>query len=290
MGLFGLVTQSELDKRLQSFATRQGLKGDRGDIGMQGPKGEKGDKGDAAVIVEVKAPAVLDLSNSNSLQAYLDSIPEYSTVYLPSGSYTLAKQIEIKKPVRIIGNWNTKLVGSIKVFPGAYCYLKDFELHSDGKSPNGIEISGISHLENIKVYRFSGDGVHVTADIHINGANASQSTFRNVEVIECQGNGFYMRGGDSNGMTFYNCSARDSGGIGFYDHSFLGNSFFGCMGHANVKGHYRSDDPNARSVFVGCYSENQGVKNAIGGAGRVLGGIHPDGWELLTQWAKVDFQ
>lgn len=230
-------------------------------------------------------------ANYYILRAYLDSLPDWGTVYLPQGTFTFNKILEFKKPVRIFGQGKgTKLVGpGLIVKPGAWGFIKDLQLHNSGGT-NGITISGITHLENVDVYRFPGDGVHITADIHIDGANASQSTFRNVEVIECGGNGFFMRGGDSNGMTFYSCSARDNKGIGFYDHSFLGNSFFGCMGHANAKGHYKSDDPNSRSVFVGCYSENQGVKNVIGGAGRVLGGIHPDGWELLTPWAKVDFQ
>jgi hypothetical protein len=212
-------------------------------------------------------------ANFNILRTYLDSIPAFSTVYLPSGSFAFSKQIEIKKPVRIIGNWNTKIIGSIRFMPGSGGYLKDLEVHSDGKSQNGIIINGISHLENIKVYRFSGNGIDVRADIQANRSNASQSSFRNVEVIECRGNGFYMHGGDANGMTFYNCSARDNGGVGFYDDSFLGNTFIGCMGHANKGGHYVAENGNNRSTFIGCYGEEDSPPSKFGGVSRVTGGL-----------------
>lgn len=235
--------------------------------------------------------------NFNFLQKLIDNTPTQETIYLPSGVFNFSKTLTISKSIRLMGTWNTKLVfqngvAGINVRPGSKVFIKDLDIHSVGgsraKPSNGITINGITHVENVNVLRFSGDGIHISADIHVDGANASQSTFRNVEVIECMGNGFFMRGGDANGMGFYSCSARDNGGIGFYDHSFLGNSFFNCMGHANAKGHYKCDDLNARSVFVGCYGEEDSPPSSFGGVAYVFGGLL--GYEIIKKDGKYFYK
>lgn len=134
---------------------------------------------------------------------------------------------------------------------------------------------------NLLVSNWGGIGVSVNADIN-RGSNGNENRFTNVQAVLC-GNaknhqdgtngGFYLTGGDSNGCLFLSCDATDSR-RGFFDHSFLGNTFIGCSVEGcntrftnptdPVVGYgFLTQGPSTRSLFLGCYSEGDstGVVN-----------------------------
>lgn len=233
--------------------------------------------------------------NYEALQGLVDSAT--GRVILPAGTYSYSKPLAwVNKTVVIEGQGIglTVLRGpGIKIsrtHSQARSKISALSLLSSDKSEgtHGIEISALTDLQDVYIKGFGGDGLHYFGDMGT-GTDVSGCVAINVEVAECSGNGVYIQGGDANVIAFYSCNTRDNEGQGFYDKSFLGCHFFSCMAHYNKKGDYRSDDPNARSTFNGCYSEGQGIKNYIGGAGRVYGGIYADGW-IVKDWAKADYQ
>lgn len=107
-------------------------------------------------------------------------------------------------------------------------------------------------------------------------------------------NGFYADGADANAGYIIGCSATDNLGCGFYDSSFLGNTFIACHTEANIGNSYKSDDVNARASFISCYHEGgQPLPDLTGSRsvwfgglcdqGRVIGGTsYQDGvWSTL---------
>jgi hypothetical protein len=145
-------------------------------------------------------------------------------------------------------------------------------------SSNGVEIHSITNLKNVTVKNFAGKAFAFIADIASAKTDVSHSLLQECTAKENGGDGFYFQGGDANAITVIHCSASDNGGVGFYDHGFLGNTFVGCMGHANKGGHYKTDGGNARSTYVGCYGEEDSPPSVFGGISRVFGGLL--GWEI----------
>lgn len=144
---------------------------------------------------------------------------------------------------------------------------------------NGVEVNGIVISENLIIRNFSGNGLHIDADVG-RKSNASFSRFTSLSVSGCQGSGVYLKGGDANQCNFYHVDVRDNQGYGIHDSSFLGNQFFGCMAHNNKKGNYRADDLNSRTGFYGCYSEFGSPKEYLGGHSFWIGGLPSNGIEL----------
>lgn len=145
--------------------------------------------------------------------------------------------------------------------------------------------------ENLAFVNWGGRGISIVADIH-QGTNANECHFNKVQLILC-GNaltqqdgrnaGVYLDGGDSNGCMFLACDATDCR-RGFYDSSFLGNSFIGCSVEGcndrftknpqdpTVGYGFITDDPNARSTFVGCYVESDSESD-VNYPAFVIGGL-----------------
>jgi len=68
-------------------------------------------------------------------------------------------------------------------------------------------------------------------------------------------------------------SAMGNGGWGFLDESFLGNTYVGCHTENNKKGGYSVTNPNARSLFIGSYTEGGQPANNIAWPSTVVGGF-----------------
>jgi hypothetical protein len=65
----------------------------------------------------------------------------------------------------------------------------------------------------------------------------------------------------------------NNGGWGFLDESFLGNTYVGCHTENNKKGGYSVTNPNARSIFIGSYTESGQPDNQIKAPSMVIGGL-----------------
>jgi hypothetical protein len=112
------------------------------------------------------------------------------------------------------------------------------------------------HLENVTVYGFPGNGIDVYGNIaSTQHSDASCWYVANCSVASCGGHGLFLDGPDVNAGVAVMLDCRDNGGIGIYDSSFLGNTFVACHTNNNHGGSYKTDNPNQRSIFVGCYAE-----------------------------------
>jgi hypothetical protein len=150
----------------------------------------------------------------------------------------------------------------------------------------------ISHcpitIKNIIVENFHGDGIQLTADVaHTPASDVSFCHLESIYIRSCDGNAVYLQGGDANAGTFIHCDARDCGGVGFLDASFLGNNFFGCMTHGNAGGSFKATDLNSRSNFFGCYCESGQPPVELWCAACWFGGLPSDGIILHGPVARV---
>ena len=248
---------------------------------------------DPLPIVFVSQPPVKMKAGDNYayLQSLIDDIAEggHGTFVIPSGTFYLSKPLKIfNRAIWLIGSNNTRF----NVEPGQSALIISGDRSIQGLTTianikftsapkgnaTGIVCHDITNLFNVWVQGFSGNGYSFTADIATYKTNVSHSKIFSCYAVENGGHGFYFQGGDANAINVVGCDARDNGGVGFYDNSFLGNTFIGCMGHANKGGHYVAENGNNRSTFTGCYGEEDSPPSRFGGVSRVTGGLL--GWEV----------
>jgi hypothetical protein len=136
---------------------------------------------------------------------------------------------------------------------GSGCEVKSLQLVGSGSAGNGVTILAISCFDNVWATTWGGNGFSIVGSTG-DHANSNDFALRNCGAGLCQ-HGFYFDGADANAGTIIGCLATSNRGIGFYDSSFLGNTFVGCEADANVGGSYKCDDPNARTLFLNCYHE-----------------------------------
>jgi hypothetical protein len=127
---------------------------------------------------------------------------------------------------------------------------------------HGIMMNAPMVLENVLVDSFSAHGVFVSASVNrIPPTGANRVQFQNVRCTSNGLCGVRLDGPDANACVL-NCVSCTSNGTravadedwGIYDGSFLGNMVTGASSSSNG-GSYKTDNPNARTVFIGCYSE-----------------------------------
>lgn len=157
---------------------------------------------------------------------------------------------------------------------GAGSNLRNLQLYQNGATVggNGVNMLSTCYVEGLCVSHFKGNGIAVVASTGDN-CNANSFAIRNCIVSSCGGHGFYFDGADSNAGTIVGCTATGNSGWGFYDSSFLGNTFVGCETDANTLGSYTSDDVNARTMFMNCYHEGGQNAPQMGGRTMWFGGL-----------------
>lgn len=150
-------------------------------------------------------------------------------------------------------------------------------------SGHGILMEARCVLKNLWITNFGGNGVSIEASSgNFPPTNANLWFMEGVASVQNKGHGFFINGADANAGTAILCNGSSNSGWGFYDSSFLGNTYIGCHTDANLAGSYKVDDVNARCTFIGCYHEggqhlpNLSPSNStwIGGLveGRIQGG------------------
>jgi len=110
--------------------------------------------------------------------------------------------------------------------------------------------------------------------------NANLSLFSNCHSLSASEHGFMADGTDANACKIIGCNAFLPTKIGFFDASFLGNTYEACHAAGGVSG-YTSIAPagSNRSVFDGCYCEpDAGDKWNVASPGVILNpkGVMPD--------------
>ena len=144
---------------------------------------------------------------------------------------------------------------------------------------HGIRLRDTAQIRHCHIRGFAGNGVHivgsaVTADPELRGYG-NQWYLEDVNVIH-NFHGVYVDGNDVNAGYGVLVNANNNAGWGIWDSSFLGNTWVGCHTSVNTLGSYKTDNINARSVFVGCYQEDGQVPKIIAPAIHV-GGLSTPG-------------
>lgn len=234
-------------------------------------------------------------------------------VYFPSGVYRVSQTIQLKRSVHLWGDgsglpststatllfgagvtgfiihrFNTIGAGieSPPTTAGDASIISGLRLigtagAADAFGGHGIWLRARAIVRDIYVQGFVGKGIQVVATAgggpSVEG-NANNFVIDVGRVQNCGSDGLFIDGADVNAgiVTALDCSSN--AGWGIYDSSFLGNTFVGCHVDGNTLGSYKTDDPNARSVFVGCYSEGGWPASSIVFPSIVLGGLHGAGF------------
>ena len=142
---------------------------------------------------------------------------------------------------------------------------------------HGIDMQARMVLRNCAIYGFGGNGINIVADSGVR-TNANNWVIENCTSLVNGGHGLYVSGADSNAGYCHMLDASNNGGWGIYDNSFLGNTYIACHTASNVAGPYQSIGANARSIFIGCYSEGGQPPSNIILTSFAMGGLHGAGF------------
>jgi hypothetical protein len=104
-----------------------------------------------------------------------------------------------------------------------------------------------------------------------------------VRLTNCL-NGLFVDGADVNAGIGIGVSVSANKAYGILDSSFLGNTYIGAHSSANAFGSYKTDNANARNVFVGAYSEEGQPASSFVKPTLIIGGLHGAG---ITGSAQV---
>lgn len=160
---------------------------------------------------------------------------------------------------------------------GRYITIRNLDIYSQGGSydgvTNGIEIHTTCKMEGVNVEGFQNNGFHIYAAMPTNNCNLFHLTW--CRAAGNKNNGFYVDGPDANAGTFYLCDATGNNQVGFYDSSFLGNTYVGC--HAAANGLAASNlgfVSNGGNYYV-AYNTNTNIEPGV-----------TSGWE--SYWIQTD--
>lgn len=117
--------------------------------------------------------------------------------------------------------------------------LRGLSINSKGGTAykHGVRLRSRCVIENCRVSNFPGHGIAVLAnsggDEYLRG-NANNFKFQNCRITDCGYDGLYVDGGDANSGLVLGVDCSGNGRFGFFDESFLGNTYVGC--HTNGNG------------------------------------------------------
>ena len=212
-------------------------------------------------------------------------------IYFPSGVYYCSQTINLKKSVKLYGDGSglpTEATATIQWPAGVTGIIVNrYNTYGNGKQTtpttaadgsiiqglrligakgtaddaggHGIWLRARAVIEKCYIGLFQGNGINIVAS-----AGGSASTEGNANnfyvncgrIAGCAGNGIFVDGADVNAGTVTAIDCSSNSGWGFYDSSFLGNTYSGCHTAANTTGSYKSDNLNARNLFLNCYAES----------------------------------
>jgi hypothetical protein len=197
------------------------------------------------------------------------------------GDWTIIRELSVRTPNSFSPNAN---------LPSAP--IDDDDTLDDGTN-SGIVLYTKATVENCEVGGFEHDGIHINTSAPGSARNANNWHIRNCFVHVNGRHGLFVSGGDANAGCAINLLCQENCRWGIFDRSFLGNTYVGCTaesnGHRNegpsdprpsFGGPYRTIDPAARHVFLGCYSEQDQSISLFRYPSLVIGGFHSAGLTL----------
>lgn len=238
-------------------------------------------------------------------------------IYFPIGKYLVNSTIDLKKTVRLYGE-NSGLqpgIGTELKFPAGVdgivvnhynTLAEDTEavpttsaagtvidglriIGGGGATAHGVWLRARALVKNVYVEGFSGNGVHIPVTAGAGGINEGNANNFRLEGGSCvsnTGHGVFVDGADANAGWVAAWDCTSNGGWGFFDSSFLGNTYVACHTDANTLGGYKSDNINARNLFLNCYSEGGQPTNSVVNPSMVIGGLHSPGFGVSDPWIE----
>ena len=262
----------------------------------------------SAQIADVQAgTASIDCLDSfiaakNSFSSALDSLfyAYAGTIYVPPGRYYLSNTFVIDRNLKLIGagapfgndlgpsqlvfadNCDGILIVDYRDSPnnkqGSGLVIQDLSLKPKvvgvGVTGSGISLKATARLINVMCIGWPEHGIKIDASTaYTPASNANVWYLSGCTTTLNTGNGLYVNGDDANAGACYSHNAIANKGWGIFDSSFLGNTYVGCHTSDNIAGSYKSDNLNARNLFLGCYSEGGQPSAQIIGPSLVVGGL-----------------
>jgi hypothetical protein len=216
------------------------------------------------------------------------------TIYVPVGNYYCSDSIIIEdKTVYILGEVGSQMgnpsAASQFVFPSGVIGISILRgsgnhqesviekislraLAKNSSESHGMVLTARCTLRDVTISNFSGHGIKIFGILP--SSDCSLSILQRVRISSCTGDGLNIIGSDANQCTFIAIDTVDCGGWGIHDNSFLGNQYYNCHVNNCSQGPYFAENVNARSAFIGCYSEEGMTSSIINGYSNVVGGLH----------------
>jgi hypothetical protein len=213
-------------------------------------------------------------------------------IHFPPGTYRFEKTIELKRTVILEGD-STGMSGghaSILTFPvnTTGIIVHQFNTLGEGLDPtpshggpgsiirnlqlvgtregstrgHGIWLRARATVEQVYVQSFKEHGIMVLAGAEAKNpayvGNANDFYIGQCSSILNDGCGLYVKGADVNAGVIINTSCSHNGAWGFYDSSFLGNTYVGC--HTENNGRYSQVSDAGNHYYVVDESHASSVK------------------------------
>lgn len=228
-----------------------------------------------------------DKDNSPVVNRVIETAKPGFTLVWKDGVFPLKSTLKISKPIRMEGAESTELTiqhagNAVEVLAtGHTTYINRMNIRGRGSCNHGFYIRSRTIMEDVFIDACIGNGIDVYGNVG-SGSEASFNRFTSVIIASCQ-HGIFFQGPDANQSNCFHLDIRDCSGVGFYDKSFLGNQFFGCMAHSNKQGNYRAEDDSSMAGFHGCYSEGGVPPDFIGGHSCWIGGRASNGFQFARE-------
>jgi hypothetical protein len=145
---------------------------------------------------------------------------------------------------------------------------------------HGIWLRARATIRNVTIDLFKGNGVNIVASAGGGGAlegNANHFAIDTMRIVRCGGHGVFIDGADANAGVAKGIDVTNNAGWGIFDSSFLGNTHIAHHADQNTLGAFKSDDANARNLWLGCYSESSQPASQLAFPSQVVGGLHGAG-------------
>ena len=233
-------------------------------------------------------------------------------VFFPVGYYYVGGSIQLKKqvklfgtvagmpdgePVRLVFPADTKgiIVNTYNTLNGGVDPAAPNSVGADGTiienltlvggggtdaTAHGIWLRARATIRNVTIDLFKGNGVNIVASAGGGGAlegNANNFAIDTMRIVRCGGHGVFINGADVNAGVAKGIDVSNNAGWGIFDSSFLGNTHIAHHADQNALGAFKSDDPNARNLWLGCYSEGSQPTSQLAFPSQVVGGLHGAG-------------